>query len=160
MWSCTTRMEMCVPFLSTHTSLCFLFYNVRMPSSLDHSLDQPTNSWSNYRYYTNCCVSYQVLSAVLDFTFFIKLTAFWDVAPCNLVEVCRRFRDRCCLHRPDDGGSKYLWNVDKLLPDYTVLQPRRQQSSYSPPWEPQILQFRRDFMFSRWRVRRRLSSWL
>jgi hypothetical protein len=32
-------------------------------------------------------------------------------------------------HRPDDGGSKDLWNVGKLLPDYTVLQPRRQQSS-------------------------------
>jgi hypothetical protein len=41
--------------------------------------------------------------------------------------------------RPDGGGSKDLWNVGKLLPDYTVLQPRRQQSSYSPPWEPQIL---------------------
>jgi hypothetical protein len=25
------------------------------------------------------------------------------------------------------------------MPDYTVLQPRRQPSSYSPPWEPQIL---------------------
>jgi hypothetical protein len=34
---------------------------------------------------------------------------------------------------------KLFWNVGKLLPDYTVLQPRRQQSSYSPPWEPQIL---------------------
>jgi hypothetical protein len=42
-------------------------------------------------------------------------------------------------HRPDDGGSKDLWNVGKLLPDYTALQPRRQPSSYSPPWEPQIL---------------------
>jgi hypothetical protein len=29
---------------------------------------------------------------------------------------------------PDDGGSKDLWNAGKLLPDYTVLQPRRQQS--------------------------------
>jgi hypothetical protein len=38
-----------------------------------------------------------------------------------------------------DGGSKDLWNVGKLLPDYTALQPRRQPSSYSPPWEPQIL---------------------
>jgi hypothetical protein len=35
-------------------------------------------------------------------------------------------------HRPDGGGSKDLWNVGKLLPDYTVLQPRRQPSSYSP----------------------------
>jgi hypothetical protein len=29
-------------------------------------------------------------------------------------------------HRPDDGGSKDLWNDGKLLPDYMVLQPRRQ----------------------------------
>jgi hypothetical protein len=42
-------------------------------------------------------------------------------------------------HRPDDGGSKNLWNVGKLLPDYTVQQPRRRSSSYSPPWEPEIL---------------------
>jgi hypothetical protein len=40
---------------------------------------------------------------------------------------------------PDDGGSKYLWNISKHLPDYTALQPRRQPSSYSPLWEPQIL---------------------
>jgi hypothetical protein len=53
---------------------------------------------------------------------------FWVVAPCSLVEVYRRFRVACCLHRPDDGGRKDLWNVSKLLPDYTVLQPRRQQS--------------------------------
>jgi hypothetical protein len=32
-------------------------------------------------------------------------------------------------HRPDDGRSKDLWNVGKLLPDYTALQPRRQPSS-------------------------------
>jgi hypothetical protein len=43
------------------------------------------------------------------------------------------------LHRPDDGGSKNLWNVGKLLPDYTALQPRRQPPLYSSSWEPQIL---------------------
>jgi hypothetical protein len=32
-------------------------------------------------------------------------------------------------HRPDDGGSKDVWNVGKLLPDYTALEPRRQASS-------------------------------
>jgi hypothetical protein len=32
-------------------------------------------------------------------------------------------------HRPDDGGSKDLWNVGKLLPDYTALQPKRQPFS-------------------------------
>jgi hypothetical protein len=41
---------------------------------------------------------------------------------------------------PDDGGSKDLWNAGKLLLDYTALQPRRQPSSNSPPWEPQIVQ--------------------
>jgi hypothetical protein len=25
-------------------------------------------------------------------------------------------------HRPDEGGSMYLWNVDKLQPDYMELQ--------------------------------------
>jgi hypothetical protein len=27
----------------------------------------------------------------------------------------------------------------KLVPDYTVQEPRRQPSSYSRPWEPEIL---------------------
>jgi hypothetical protein len=40
-------------------------------------------------------------------------------------------------HHPDDGDSKYLWNVSKLLPDYKAQQPRR-QSSYLLPWEPEI----------------------
>jgi hypothetical protein len=31
-------------------------------------------------------------------------------------------------HRPDDRGSKDLWNVGKRLPDYMALQPRRQPS--------------------------------
>jgi hypothetical protein len=53
---------------------------------------------------------------VEDFTV-TKMAVFWVVAP----------------DRPDDGGSKDLSNVGKLLPDYTALQPRRQPSSYSPP---------------------------
>jgi hypothetical protein len=28
----------------------------------------------------------------------MKMTVFWDAAPCNLVEVYRRFRGACCLH--------------------------------------------------------------
>jgi hypothetical protein len=68
------------------------------------------------------------------------MAVFWVVALCSLVEVYQRFRGPFCLHhRPDDGGSKNLWNVGKLLQDYTALQPRRQPSSYSPPWESQIL---------------------
>jgi hypothetical protein len=39
-------------------------------------------------------------------------------------------------HRPDDGGSEHLWNVSKILPDYT--NDTRQSSSYSLPCEPEI----------------------
>jgi hypothetical protein len=45
---------------------------------------------------------------------------------------------RLLTHHPDDGGSKHLWNVSKLLPDYMTQKPRRQSSSYSLPWAPQI----------------------
>jgi hypothetical protein len=45
--------------------------------------------------------------------------------------------DGCEGDHPDDGGSKHLWNVDKLLWDY-MSQLRRQTSSYPSLWEPQI----------------------
>jgi hypothetical protein len=39
-----------------------------------------------------------------------KMAVFRDVAPCSLVEVCRRFRGAFCLHHQnnDDGGNKNL----------------------------------------------------
>jgi hypothetical protein len=40
----------------------------------------------------------------------IKMTAFWDTAPCSQ-ELHRRFRDARCLHHQDNhGGNTYLWN--------------------------------------------------
>jgi hypothetical protein len=50
------------------------------------------------------------------------------------------------MSRPDDGGSKDLRNVGKLLPDYTAIQPRIQPSLYSPTWESQVLP--RIFLFA------------
>jgi hypothetical protein len=54
---------------------------------------------------TKFLVGFEVLTAVS-----MKMTVFWVVAQCSLVEVYQRFRDPCCLHyhRPDDGGSKDL----------------------------------------------------
>jgi hypothetical protein len=50
---------------------------------------------------------------------------FWDLLPYKII-VDRRFRSTCCLHhRPDDGGSTYLWNVGRQL-FYTAVHPRRQ----------------------------------
>jgi hypothetical protein len=36
---------------------------------------------------------------------FMKVTVFWDVVPCDLVEVYRRLRGAYC---PDDGGNERL----------------------------------------------------
>jgi hypothetical protein len=69
----------------------------------------------------------------------LEMAVFWVVAPCSLVEIYQRDELWAMSHRPDDGGSKVLWNAGKFLPDYTALKPRRQPSSYQPPWGPQIL---------------------
>jgi hypothetical protein len=55
---------------------------------------------------------------------------------------------RWSYHCPDDGGSKHLWNVSKLLSDYVVLQPRRQPSSYLLPWQPEILNNVLSYLFT------------
>jgi hypothetical protein len=65
-----------------------------------------------------------------------NITVFWDIAPCSMVEAFRRFRGAYC---PDDGGSKYVRNVGKLLPVYALRRPRR-RSSYSPPREHEVSQ--------------------
>jgi hypothetical protein len=68
-------------------------------------------------------VRFQVLT-----TASMKMTLFWDVAPCSHVEASRRLRDAYCLHYlDDDGGSTHLSNVGQS--DYTAPNPRRQSSS-------------------------------
>jgi hypothetical protein len=61
----------------------------------------------------------------------MKTAAFWDRAPCRLVEVNRRFRSAYCLYHKDDedGGSMHLRNVGLLQRDYTALYPRNVSSS-------------------------------
>jgi hypothetical protein len=64
----------------------------------------------------------------------------------SLAEVYRRFRGVCCrvrlTYRADDGGSMHIWNIGKLLPNYTAQHPRRLLSSYSLPWEPETSAFK------------------
>jgi hypothetical protein len=38
----------------------------------------------------------------------------------------------------DDRGSKLIWNVGQFQTDYTVQHLRRQSTSYSSLWEPEI----------------------
>lgn len=75
-----------------------------------------------------------------------KMAFFSDVAPCGrslrtfqrqllYPSSGRWIRRARLIIRPYDGGSMHLWNV---VQDYTALQVRRQSSSYTPSWEPQI----------------------
>jgi hypothetical protein len=65
-------------------------------------------------------VKFQVLTATN-----MKMAVSWDVAPCSLIDIDRRFRGVYCRLHNDD---KYYWNVGQYLPDYTVQHPRRQPS--------------------------------
>jgi hypothetical protein len=71
----------------------------------------------------------------------LKVTVFWDIAPCSFVELDRSFRDAYCFHHQgntDYGCRKHLWNFCQFLPDYMAQDPRRQSSSYLFSWEPEI----------------------
>jgi hypothetical protein len=61
----------------------------------------------------------------------LKSTIFWNVMPCSLVEIY--VSGPLCLlsflFHPDDGGSMFLQNTGKLLPNCVVSLPRRQYSS-------------------------------
>jgi hypothetical protein len=75
------------------------------------------------------------------------------------VEDNGRARAREPIREPDDGGGRYLWNVGKLIPVYRALQPRRQPSSYSPPWEPQIVVFKEAVLKIRMQLRCFVRQW-
>jgi hypothetical protein len=51
-------------------------------------------------------------------------------------------------HRPDDGGSKHLWNVGQFAQDWLhgATFEKRVMFIYSPPWESETsLRFRNSF---------------
>jgi hypothetical protein len=64
-------------------------------------------------------LSFEVLTAANTIT-----DVLLDAAQCNLVEFYRRFGGICCLHY--QYGSKHLWRVCKLLPDYMAQQLKRE----------------------------------
>jgi hypothetical protein len=79
--------------------------------------------------YYECCITMQ-----------ISMSVFWDVAPCSVVDINRRFRGAyCSIIRAMSNieGSKFFWNVGQYLPDYTVHHPRRQPHSHLTPCESQ-----------------------
>jgi len=59
----------------------------------------------------------------------MQIRAFWDIAPCSVVVVDRRFRGAYCLYY--QGYDP--WNIGLLQRDFTVRYPVRLKSSYSSP---------------------------
>jgi hypothetical protein len=65
----------------------------------------------------------------------MKSTIFWDVTSCGPVVVNRRFGGKTqeeidsflfgLLFDPEDGYNIFLRKFFEILPDYTVLLPRR-----------------------------------
>jgi hypothetical protein len=57
----------------------------------------------------------------------------------------RCFRRASCLNRqgdrPDDGGSKHLWNVDLLLWDYSIPEDIHTRGSENPKSQSLTIQF-------------------
>jgi hypothetical protein len=68
---------------------------------------------------TDCiCNTYYVKEYLyLKLKYYLKKTAFWNLAPCSL-EVDRRFRGSCSLcYQGDDGGSTHSLNIRLLQRD-------------------------------------------
>jgi hypothetical protein len=49
-----------------------------------------------------------------------KITAYWNIAPCSLVEVDRRFRGAYCLHHQGD-------EINTIAEFWVFRDPRYQQ---------------------------------
>jgi hypothetical protein len=59
----------------------------------------------------------------------VKVTLFWNMTPCSLVETYQR-----------SGGRKFFRKINNFLPDYTMSHPTGQQCSSSTAREPPVSQ--------------------
>jgi hypothetical protein len=112
-----------------------------------HTSEQHTLYILSYKHEVlKSLVGFDVLMAVA-----VKSTIFWEVTPCSLIEIYRRFGGTQCvllvLSRHIRGSlcffpaacffgllfdNKFLRNVDKLLQDYTASHKRRFYSLKNP----------------------------
>jgi hypothetical protein len=60
---------------------------------------------------------FQVLTAAS-----MMMTAFWDIAPCNLFEVYWHFKRAYCLHQQGDyRGPMYVWNLQSTSTSWCYI---------------------------------------
>jgi hypothetical protein len=53
------------------------------------------------------------------------MTAFWDISPCSIVEIYRRFRGAYCLNHQDDDVGEILGSHSSEYEDNSQLGIRR-----------------------------------
>jgi hypothetical protein len=71
-----------------------------------------------------------------------KMTVFWDIAPCRLLEIVRCFRSAYSFcHQSDEWVFERLWDFGQFLPDYTAQHSRRQPYSHISPKQNKINAF-------------------
>jgi hypothetical protein len=62
-------------------------------------------------FYISYLIYFRTCYYVLDFEVLevvtMKSTIFWDVTACSLVEVCKRFRGKYCVHRVSQASNKH-----------------------------------------------------
>jgi hypothetical protein len=69
-----------------------------------------------YNFTTLVCESISILRFQVLMAASMKMTVFWDVAPCSLIQTDPCFGGAYCLHHcPNYGGSKNLWNISQFL---------------------------------------------
>jgi hypothetical protein len=62
----------------------------------------------------------------------VKMIVFWDIAPCSLVQVDRRFRGAYCLHPQGDETSVYFNKTTRrCIPEGYHLHIRRLENPKS-----------------------------
>jgi hypothetical protein len=64
-----------------------------------------------------------------------------DVAEARTTSIIRAMNWHMLIHRPDDGGSRHVWNVGPLQRDHTSIYPRKLSFSiiqflWRPRFEP------------------------
>jgi hypothetical protein len=65
------------------------------------------------------------------------MKAFWDIAPCSLVEVDLRFRGAYCLHHQGDGGGAretsgcFNEGLRNYIPEECILHTRSSENLIS-----------------------------
>jgi hypothetical protein len=61
----------------------------------------------------------------------LEMIVLWDVAPCNLVEIDRHFRDAYCLHHQGDPHTRRRENLN-LTQVRPVFLTRRHRNAIQP----------------------------